>query len=208
VFNKKDDLCTSPIHEKKSMNNTILLVHRCECDPIKQVEHAQQMGANAVIFYTDTTNSTTDVDVLSTAVLPIVFINNANGYRIFSALSHKPQAQFTNALVAMNAPESDILHTVSGFSSQGPTNELQLKPEIVGVGGNVFSTLPNYLKSYGFRSGTSMAAPFVSGQIALLLEKKRLKPDEVKGLLMNFATQGKRPHTRHTTFFFFTNLYL
>jgi subtilisin family serine protease len=108
----------------------------------------------------------------------------------------------------MNAPESDILHTVSGFSSQGPTNELQLKPEIVGVGGNVFSTLPNYLKSYGFRSGTSMAAPFVSGQIALLLEKKRLKPDEVKGLLMNFATQGKRPHTRHTTFFFFTNLYL
>ncbi|KAG1217902.1 hypothetical protein G6F68_021678 [Rhizopus microsporus] len=61
----------------------------------------------------------------------------------------------------------------------------------MGVGGNVFSTYPSYLKYYGFDSGTSMAAPYVSGQIALLLEKQKdLKPNDTKNILMNFATQG------------------
>jgi subtilisin family serine protease len=75
----------------------------------------------------------------------------------------------------------------------GPTNELQLKPELVAVGGNVFSTLPGYLKSYGFRSGTSMSAPFISASVSLVLSKfkdRKIAPQEMKDLFMNFARTG------------------
>ncbi|EIE87576.1 hypothetical protein RO3G_12287 [Rhizopus delemar RA 99-880] len=194
TFNKENDACKPFKHNKFS--NTIMLIHLGDCNALTQVKNAKEAGAKAVVFYSDITNATTDTETLSSAVLPVVFVNNDQGRRIFSAINKKKKvkAQFTNTLVAMEATELDLLHAVSGFSSQGPTNELQLKPEIMGVGGNVFSTYPSYLKYYGFESGTSMAAPYVSGQIALLLEKQKdLKPNDTKNILMNFATQVRPP---------------
>jgi hypothetical protein len=48
---------------------------------------------------------------------------------------------------------------ISAFSTLGPTNELELKPDISAVGGLVFSTIPRYLGSYGTIFGTSMSFP-------------------------------------------------
>ncbi|PHZ14411.1 subtilisin-like protein [Rhizopus microsporus ATCC 52813] len=193
-FNKKQDACR-PLKDSNRFRDSILLIHLGGCSPLDQIKHAKQAGAEAVIFYSDTVNATTEVQVLTSSVLPLAFINNDEGYRIFSVLDQekKVKAQFTNTLVALSAPSNDILHQMSGFSTLGPTNELELKPEIMGVGGNVFSTFPQYKKSYGFLSGSSMAAPFVSGQVALLLEKKKLSPKETKNILMNFATQVRPP---------------
>ncbi|MCW1057137.1 S8 family serine peptidase, partial [Streptococcus anginosus] len=49
----------------------------------------------------------------------------------------------------------------SNFTSWGPTSNLDFKPNISGVGGNVYSTLNS--NTYGSMSGTSMAAPNVAG---------------------------------------------
>ncbi|RCI03374.1 hypothetical protein CU098_010979 [Rhizopus stolonifer] len=191
TFNKTNDAC-KPLKEK--FNNTILLVHQSNCSMLLQVQHAKKAGARVVLFYSDL-ETTAYPTTLYGAVLPVAFINNEQGRRVFKAIkqSKKVQAQMTNVLVSIDAPVVDLLHRVSFFSSQGPTNELQLKPELMGVGGNVFSTYPKYLKHYGFNSGTSFAAPFVSGQIALLLAQKKMKPEETKRVLMNFATQVQPP---------------
>ncbi|MDE7424652.1 MAG: S8 family serine peptidase [Lachnospiraceae bacterium] len=57
---------------------------------------------------------------------------------------------------------------IAAFSGRGYTRTNQIKPEIVAPGVDIMSASPN--NSYAIRSGTSMAAPFVTGSAALLLE--------------------------------------
>lgn len=192
-FNAANDACENLVsnHTKiNKFNGSIVLIHEGGCNPLLKISHARAAGGKAVVIYTDIRNATTDYDTLASAVLPVAFINNDGGKIIFKS-SNSSMAQFTNILVALEAPVAEI-NSVSGFSTLGPTNELQLKPDLMAVGGNVFSTLPRYLNSYGFRSGTSFSAPFIAGTLALLLSNigKDTKPDLVKDILMNFATQG------------------
>lgn len=76
---------------------------------------------------------------------------------------------------------------MSNFSSWGPTDEGRIKPDIVGAGVSVFSTTVTSAgaDSYGAQSGTSMAAPNVSGSLLLLQELHR---DLNAGNFMRAAT--------------------
>lgn len=68
-----------------------------------------------------------------------------------------------------------------GYSGVGPTSECIVKPEILVPGTNVKSCGIQSEVSFSVKSGTSMAAPVVTGMIALLLEKyPDLTPDQVK----------------------------
>lgn len=197
-FSAKDDACKKL--EKHRYNGSIALIHQTHCDPLLQIMHARDAGAKAVLMYTDATNATTQVTVLTSAVLPVAFINHDDAQKAFEA----SRVKLTNVLVSMAAPASS-LDTVSGFSTLGPTNELDLKPELLAIGGDVFSTLPRYLKSYGFRSGTSFSTPYIAGSVALLLSntQQNIKPDQAKNILMNFAKQGKARVIYYSFFFFF-----
>jgi subtilisin family serine protease len=68
----------------------------------------------------------------------------------------------------------------SGFSSYGPTTDLAAPGE------GIESTMPG--GGYGGKSGTSMAAPHVTGACALVLsEDPSLSPDAVESLLKQTA---------------------
>ena len=56
----------------------------------------------------------------------------------------------------------------SSFSSWGTTENLDLKPELMTPGGNIYSTLNH--SSYGMMSGTSMAAPSAAGGAAIMAQ--------------------------------------
>ncbi|ODS40290.1 MAG: hypothetical protein A7315_09010 [Candidatus Altiarchaeales archaeon WOR_SM1_79] len=75
---------------------------------------------------------------------------------------------------------------VAAFSSRGPTGDGRVKPDLLAPGVSITSTWKdNPFKSL---SGTSMAAPHVSGVAALLLEvNSSLSPDDVKNVLMSTA---------------------
>jgi subtilisin family serine protease len=105
---------------------------------------------------------------------------------------------------------SSAPHTtgVSYFSSKGPTGDGRLKPDIVAPGERVISAAAGKLREqaqladpkaqYIESSGTSMAAPHVSGAVAGLLSVKPEflgQPERVKEVLMGAATDLGRART-------------
>ncbi|WP_431134557.1 S8 family serine peptidase [Psychroserpens mesophilus] len=74
--------------------------------------------------------------------------------------------------------------TMSSFSSWGPSDDGRVKPDISAKGVNTYSSVASGNDEYTFYSGTSMAAPSVTGALALLQELH----SDIHGNFMKSAT--------------------
>ncbi|CAI2176444.1 4133_t:CDS:2 [Funneliformis geosporum] len=83
--------------------------------------------------------------------------------------------------------------TPSVFTSWGLSHELDIKPEVCAPGGLILSAFPVNLGPYVLKTGTSMAAPYITGVTALFYEVfgKRKSPELIKTALMNNAVPLK-----------------
>ena len=105
--------------------------------------------------------------------IPVVSIDRKDGLEIKESLEEN----------------KSILHLfynpdfVAHFSSRGPVSPFYIKPDILAPGVYINTTQIN--GGYNVTSGTSFAAPHVSGAVALLLEKyPNMHHHEIKSLLM------------------------
>jgi serine protease AprX len=159
-----------------------------------------------------------EVDRLVRSGVVVVVAAGNTGYGSLTALARQTNVGLTmtindpgNAALAITvgATHRDMPHTygVSFFSSKGPTGDGRLKPDLVAPGeritsaaaGNALTSAfpnakapaPGRTAVYVEDSGTSMAAPHVSGAVANFLSIRREfigRPDEVKKIFLESAT--------------------
>jgi subtilisin-like proprotein convertase family protein len=95
-----------------------------------------------------------------------------------------------DAIIDVNGTLNSVLR--SSFSSEGPTDDLRIKPDILGNGAGVYSTFESADDAYGSFNGTSMASPNVAGSLLLLQQYY----NEKNGNFMKAATlKGLALHT-------------
>ncbi|MDX8361149.1 S8 family serine peptidase [Cytobacillus sp. IB215316] len=136
---------------------------------------------------------------LENPTIPMASLSIADG----NMLEEKILNAGGSMLVTFTGELVDVPNTQAGymsdFSSWGLTPNLDFKPEITAPGGMIYSTLN--ADEYGVKSGTSMAAPHVSGGSALVLQRVEEefdlenadKVNMAKNILMNTATPVEDP---------------
>ncbi len=123
--------------------------------------------------------------------------NPLNGNSYYDKLSG--QATAKNNLVVANAQDASINSNgdlnvvyINSGSSEGPTDDLRIKPDIAGNGTSLYSTFEGSNSDYGYLTGTSMASPNVTGTLLLLQEHYH----NIHGNYMRAATlKGLALHT-------------
>lgn len=127
---------------------------------------AEKYGAIGLIVYDHSAGSLSTMSENTAVSIPAIFISKADG----EILCDYYAAAGADAVITVSASEEKIQNadfgSINDFSSQGVTNDLKLKPEITGLGGMVYSATGD--GSYGLKSGTSMATPYIAGVTAAL----------------------------------------
>ena len=174
----------------KKLKGKFALVSRGEIGFVEKGLAAQEAGAIGVIIYN---NATGTISMASDPAIEIPYLSalQKDGVAMKEQLDagKKVTVSFDGEFLEIDNPSAGEM---SDFTSWGPTPNLDFKPEITAPGGNIFSTLND--DGYGLMSGTSMAAPHVSGGTTLMFQrieelglKGRERVQFAKNLMMNTA---------------------
>ncbi len=157
-------------YEGVDVTGKIVAVQRGECTFGEKQMNAEAAGAIAVVIYNNQAGTINMTLQGSTAKIPAVSITLADGQALAKGAKKVADGVYEGTItvvdkLGVNYNVADA-YTMSTFSSYGVPGSLDLKPEITAPGGNIYSTTND--GTYGLMSGTSMAAPSISGQSALV----------------------------------------
>lgn len=189
-------------YKDKDVKGKVVVAARVASEPnYGQIQaEAEKAGAAGVIVKGLEAHGDYVSMALNSPTIPMVSLAQSEG----NALIEKLKEGSGTGKVTFTGKQQNVVNTAAGkmstFTSWGVTPSLELKPEITAPGGQIYSTLNN--NKYGLMSGTSMAAPHVSGGAALVLQRvKELYPDIkneersklAKVMLMNTAKPVEDP---------------
>ena len=142
----------------------IALIQRGTITFEEKIENAYNAGAIAAVIYNN--QAGTIGMSIETFEIPAVSITQADGENLLA----NSDDQMITTPTGMTVFANEKAYTISDFSSRGVTPELTLKPTITGPGGMIYSAVAGASDAYEVYSGTSMASPNVTGNMALILQ--------------------------------------
>ena len=182
----------------------VVLISRGNSSFADKANAAIQAGAAAAVIYNNAPGSINMNLTGYNFPNPAVMIEQAKAKEILAASTQDETTGLWGGKMTVSA-KAETLHGVadgykpSSFSSWGTTENLDLKPELMTPGGNIYSTLNH--SSYGMMSGTSMAAPSAAGGAAITaqyIKEHKLSKQEgltVRALAMALMMSTSEPLT-------------
>lgn len=174
------------------VENKIVLAKRGLISFTVKAKIAKAKGAKALVVYNHQPGEF--AGMLEEPVdLPVVSVPKEDGERL-SDLMKKNEQEHIRTIYRQEEDQ------IAPFSSRGPvTHTWEVKPDLVAPGVQIDSTIPS---GYLDLNGTSMAAPHVTGAVALIKQKHPdWTPEQIKASLMNSAKiledEEGNPHPPH-----------
>lgn len=167
-----------------SLAGAVVLILRGTCTFEVKINTASGAGAVAVVVYTDAARPDPITMSTGTATLPAMMVGYSDGLALRDAIAQNAtQAASLDFSQRSYAVDAGV---ISDFSSRGPSADLALKPELVGVGTNVYTAKPG---GWVVESGTSFSSPQISGAAAVLMgARPGLTAAQYKSLLVSSAS--------------------
>src|SRR6267143_2117270 len=167
---------------------SIVVLDRGACTFSTKIRNAQSAGAAGVVVVNNVAGDPTAMGQDGTPSQPTI-----SGVMVGLADRAAIRADAGQNATANGATVLEVLtnnqNFLAGFSSRGPANLLDIKPDVCAPGVNVLSSVPG--NRFALFQGTSMATPHVAGSSALL---RQLHPDwtpaMIKSALVDTATRA------------------
>ncbi len=167
-------------YEGMKLDGKVVFCHRGELSFAEKGNIAAELGAAAIIVC-NTDDESFGMDLTDYHYsTPCVSILKSEGAAVRTASTERKTSggltYYTGKVTVYNQMEvtqfNSEYYTMSSFSSWGVPGSLELKPEITAPGGMIWSVngVDPSGDAYEMMSGTSMAAPQVTGMAALVAE--------------------------------------
>ena len=174
---------------KKRLHGHVALVDRGEASFFEKISRVWEAGATGCVVINDRPGPPVPMDGGGDLPLPAVMISQEVGDRIRLLVEQGSEVEVSfGSSVKIEKPE--LVDRITAFSSRGPRSlDSVIKPEISAPGQNIISArVGSGVRGVAF-SGTSMAAPHISGVVALLKQYRNGISEE--GVRSSLLGSGK-----------------
>ena len=185
--------------------NGLLLSNHSYGVPIFRNDGSQQVSAEEIGSYNSNARNWDQITYSAPFYLPVMSAGNeggtgksytgalANGYDKLTYNKTSKNSLIVASAIPVLSSGNLVNFTSSTFSSEGPTDDFRVKPDITGDGNQLYSSIATSVNSYDIYRGTSMASPNVSGSLLLLqeyynrLNSHYMKSSTLRGLVCHNA---------------------
>lgn len=172
------------VEDCEKARDKVALIRRGNVTFSTKVANAEKAGAKGVLIYNHV-DGPLSMSLTEAISIPVGGITLSDGEFLKAHANEKLKFVEKSELV-----KNPLYGKMSAFSNWGVTADGILKPDLTAPGQNIYSA--NNKNSFVEMSGTSMAAPHVSGTVALLMQGLTMRED-TKGMTLGERSELVKP---------------